>query len=68
MKQSPILLYQERCRNSFILITKFVRKLLKILDFLYYRIYRILLKTNVKDIAENAASLWLAGLLGITLL
>ncbi len=41
---------------------------MKILDFLYYRLYRALLKTSAKDIAEYIACLWLIGLFAFNII
>jgi len=41
---------------------------LKILDFLYYRLYRMFLKTSAKNVAEYVACIWLAALLGLNLI
>ncbi len=41
---------------------------MKILDYLYYRLYCLAEKTNANDIAEYAASLWFVGLLGLNII
>jgi hypothetical protein len=41
---------------------------MKIFDYLYYKFYRATLIGSLKDIAEFAASLYLAGLIGANLL
>ncbi len=38
------------------------------LDFLYYRLYRALLKTSARDVAEYAACFWLVSLLAINII
>jgi hypothetical protein len=41
---------------------------MKILDFIYYRVYKILQKTNANDIAEYVACIWLAALFAINII
>ena len=41
---------------------------MKILDYLYYKIYRATLIGSLKDIAEFVTPLYLAGLIGLNLL
>jgi len=39
-----------------------------ILDYIYYRLFYVLQKTNAKDIAEYVASIWLVVLLGLNII
>jgi len=40
----------------------------KILEYIYYRLYYVLQKTNAKDIAEYVASVWLVVLFGLNII
>lgn len=40
---------------------------MKILEYIYYRLFCIVQKTNAKDIAEYVACLWLVVLLGLNI-
>ena len=41
---------------------------MRTLEFIYYRLYRTLLKTTAKDVAEYVACIWFAVLLGVNII
>jgi hypothetical protein len=41
---------------------------MKILDYLYFGIYRFLQKTNAKEVVEYVSFLWLGGLISINII